>query len=419
MGLLPWKIVKKTSQPLNNSRLLNPRDTLRILGFDSINIFGSTTKEDLLRYFSSVPEVFQVLTTDARMFGKMNLTVKDKAKNEDVKGNNKEKALLDKPNWYQSKKEFLIQDRIFRNIHGEQFLYLDLPMGMPVSMAESSQLFTLNPYFLELIEPSGGKPPFMRDGYKEGTKYEYNYESQIWNIPIDDVLHLNNANAKDNTLNGVSRLEALKPNIENIIAAYESRGVLLRNRGALGILSNNAKDQLGATMPLDSEETKRVQDDYKKYGLTKDQWQIIITNLNLRWQSMAMKPADLMVFEEIEEDFRKLCDAFGFKAEMFSTKSGSTFENATRYEKSAYQNTIIPDAQEYVDGLNAFFGTADKPYTIVGEFQDLPIFDEDKKEKAQTIQLTTSSLSQQYNDQAISLEEYQRLVREMWAAQFR
>jgi len=45
--------------------------------------------------------------------------------------------------------------------------------------------------------------------------------------------------------------------LSNIIAAYESRNVLLNSRGAIGAWVNASKDATGATWALRSEEKKK------------------------------------------------------------------------------------------------------------------------------------------------------------------
>lgn len=409
MGLFSRKKeVKEVVKELDSTRgqLLNPRSSIRLIGFDNVSIFGEVSKSQQLNYFLSVPEVFQVITTKARMHAKMRLTVRSKQTGKEVNLNNRIQRVIQTPNWYQTQKEFLTQDKLFRDIYGNNYIYSDYPIGF--TKKSTKAIHTLNPQFLKFEEPSGGLPPFMRTGFKEGSYYTYDYENQKFKIPYQDIIHLNNNNVKNDKLEGMSYLTSLKPNIENIIAAYESRGVILRNRGALGILSNSLNRPEGSIIPFDETEVERIQKEYGKYGLSKNQWQILITNLTLRWQSMAMSLKDMMVFEEIEADFQKICDAYGFKSEMFSTAKGSTFENAKQYEKQAYENTVIPEAQEFVNGLNDFFETETGSEIIVGEFDGLHIFNEDKEARANTIVLTTNYLSQQYTDGAITLEQYQQ-----------
>ena len=387
------------------AKRFTPINIFEVIDGDVIPIFtGNNSKAKLLKYFLEIPELNAVISQDAKMFAKMNLTVKSKVTGKEVALTNQIQHLLKYPNWQQTKKEFITQDRLFRLIYGNNYIHFLKPVGMGVK-----QMTSLNPINLEMKEPEKSLPAFLRVGVAEGTKYVYKHNNTDYSIPYDDVLHLNNNSVKGEGSTGISAIESIIPNLENIKASYESRGMLIRHRGALGILSNGAKEQTGVLLAQDPKEIEKLQNSYRKYGTLKGQYQLLMTNLQLKWQSMAMNPRDLMLFEEIEADFQKICDVFGFKSEMFSTISGSTFENAKQYERAAYQNTIIPAAQEYVDALNNHFGlTEDKSSNIiVGEFEHLEIFNEDKKLRGETIQVTTNALSQAYTDGAITLEAYQ------------
>lgn len=371
---------------------------------DGFSLFGSISKQKQLDYFLTVPELFTVYTTKARMFAKMRLSYEFDATGKDVPLSDPIQKLLQTPNWWESQKEFLIRTKLFREIYGQEFIYILHPVGLPKSV---KQISTLDPLTTEIIEPDNKTPkPFTLSS--EGYYYKYTEDNKEYKIDYEDILHLNSTNVRDKTNNGLSNTDVLKPNLDNIIAAYESRGHILRNRGPLVLLSNNSKDGLGATTAVDAKEKTALQDDYKRYGTLKNQWTTLITSLNLTSQQIGANIKDLMLFEEIEADFDKICDVVGFNSLMFSSKKGSTFENAKRYEKQAYQNTIIPEANEWVQGLNSKFQTQGTGKTIHARFEDLASFEEDKKERATALKFTTSALSQQLADGVITAEEYKK-----------
>jgi phage portal protein BeeE len=195
--------------------------------------------------------------------------------------------------------------------------------------------------------------------------------------------------------------------LNNIRAAYESRNIILTHRGALGILSNDSRDVTGSVLPLYPESKRELQEEYRKYGLTGNQWQVILTNLSLKWQQMSIDPDKLGLYQEVREDTIKICDSFGFPFELLGNEKGVTFENQKWAERRLYENTIIPEAQEWIDAMNATLETEKRSWHIVGRFDHLPIFNENLKERAASISLMTNALSRQYADQAITLQQYQ------------
>ena len=95
-----------------------------------------------------------------------------------------------------------------------------------------------------------------------------------------------------------------------------------------------------------------------------------------------MNVGDLKLFEETEADTRKICDAFGLPYELLSTEKGTTFDNKKEAKRQFYQDTIIPEADEWIQALNDFFQTKGKSWSIIGTFDHLPIFQENIKERA-------------------------------------
>jgi HK97 family phage portal protein len=201
--------------------------------------------------------------------------------------------------------------------------------------------------------------------------------------------------------------------VQNIRAAYEARNVLIENRGALGILTNNSTDGIGSTLPLDESEKKKVQDEWKKYGIQKNQFQAIITSLNLKWQQISTDANKLQLFEETKADQEQICDAYGVPFELFANQKGVTFDNKKQARREFYENTIIPEAEEWIDALNRYFETYNKSWEIKGSFDHLSVFQENQKERAQSITLLTNALSKAFADGALTLEEYKSELRKL------
>lgn len=413
MGLLNFKS-KKTKKEDTFSNDFIPADIIELLN-DGISVFGVKSELKKLKYFLEIPELNNVITYKARMFSKMKLDIVSDKTLQPVNLTNPIKKILETPNPYQSQKEFLTLTKLFREIYGEEYIYKFKPVGFGISRID-----TLNPLNLE-VRDDNIYPEFLRT--ENLMSYKYKYRDKYFNVEPDDLIIINNPSATQEYLETSisqydkasrgSKIDSLTPNLDNIISAYESRGILLRHRGALGILSNdNAKDTTGAMLPIDNSDKEELQKQFKKYGLSKNQWHTIITNLSLKWQNMAQKPKDLMLFEEIESDFMRICDAYGMDYMLFSTEKGATFTNKKEAQRQTYENTTIPEAQEWISALNKGFGLENKSYSIIGTFEHLNVFSENKKEWASSIRLATGALSEAYTQDAISLEEYQRVLNE-------
>ena len=290
---------------------------------------------------------------------------------------------------------------------------------MAIENATNRALYTLPSSWVDV--KYGSAQPFFRevDGSQYVT-YTVKYNGDEYVLVPEGVTHLNDDRVELNNyqygsmfskkessfLKGESKLRALTPAINNIKMAYETRGTILRNRGALGLLSNATSDKVGM-IPLDPEERDRVQRAYNKnYGGLKGQFQLLITGADLRWQQMGVNPDRLGLFDETREDFNKIIDSYGMKSDLFVRQIGSTFENQKQAEKSAYVNTIIPEANEWIGAFNRKYRNGAKT-SLIMDYLHLPIFQEDLKARGESLGATVNALSKALTDGAITLEQYQ------------
>lgn len=374
---------------------------------------GPNVWEDLkyLEAFLTIPEVGAALTTRARLHSSgVYKVVNDKL---EVQDKDPIHALLQNPNWFQSSAELMRQTQLFHDIFGNEYLYPQYVFQQPIAgIGGIKQLYTIPS---NLVRPEYLSPQafyeLLTPPEKDQVKYCVEWQGLRGELDTDKVIHINDNNVdidgpKDkNLLAGISKMRSLTPAINNIKLAYESRGVILKNRGAYGILSNVPSDQAGV-VPVNDKEKKRLNREYAKmYGGLEGQSSVIITNANLKWQQMAVNPDKLGLFKETEEDFFKILDAYQLPAELFVRSSGSTYENQRQARKGVYQEAIIPEANERAQAMNRKF-FPDGKLKIIADFSHLPIFQEEIKTKAEAQGKVIDNLSKLYQDKQITQEEY-------------
>ena len=160
-----------------------------------------------------------------------------------------------------------------------------------------------------------------------------------------------------------------------------------------------SKDDSGA-IPLGKEEREIVERDIKaRYGIGDEKSSTIITNAALSYQSMSFPTKDLMLFEEIEDDFNSICMAFGLARDIFPSTKGATFENQKESIKITYQNTIQPFADGRMRRYSDELGLTDRGLALVADYSWLPALQENELEEAQeekveadTSQVNTSTI---------------------------
>lgn len=198
--------------------------------------------------------------------------------------------------------------------------------------------------------------------------------------------------------------------INNIIGAYQSRNTLIKRRGALGIISSDTKDESG-TVSLTSNEKDDLQKEFLKYGLMKDQYQVIISNAAIKWQQIGYPTRDLMLFEEIEDSTMRICDAYGYPYRLLSSEKTNSLggSDLKEYKKLLYQDTIIPDAEMIADDLNLLFGLNDLPERIEIDYTHIAIMQEDKQKEAQARKTRNEALQIEFYNNLITLNRWLEL----------
>lgn len=403
-------IRKRLKSAITAFRFNSTTDLTRLGGsyFIPISGMGNTAYNDLdhLADFMDLPELNAVIVRKARMWSRMTLRIVSKQTGKDYENRQDLVRLIRNPNWYQAQREFLFQTKLFREIHGNEFLYFEKWAGAPYREAKS--LHTLPPVNT-IVKTPQEKPFFMYD--KPVVDYAFKWGNETYPLAADSIIQFNDNRVvmtQKSWVTGQSKLDSLKPCLNNLRAAYESRNQIIRYRGAAGFISPDAKDVAGAQTLSDTEK-ELLQRQWLEYGTTKDQFQFAFSNIGIKFQAVGVNdPVKLGLFIETEADFSRICDVFGMDRDLFGNEKGATFENKRQGERQTWNNTVIPEALEWVDGLNDTFNTNAESWKLVADFADIPVLQENISEKGAAIKQITDALSVMLADRVITPEDYQK-----------
>lgn len=263
-------------------------------------------------------------------------------------------SLLKNPNPLQTWSEFIVQMDVYRQVYGEVFVYAVVPDGF--SIQEASALWVINPCYID-IELTG-KMYMQADVDDIIVNYYLNaggYRNLLDKSCILYMRDLNqNLNMAPDNIRGMSRMVSVRNSIRNIIQAEEAVYSLNKDRGAQGILSNEAKDVTG-TVPMDDKEKEDVQNKLNgRYGLKENQWKVIVTDASMKWQQMSFNVKDLMLFEGIENNIKRISEAYDYPYELMAD-GNVTYANKIEAKRYHYQNNIIPISKIYAEKFTEFF----------------------------------------------------------------
>lgn len=305
--------------------------------------------------------------------------------------------LLYNPNPLQSGKDFIFNLVVNEDIFGNAFVYKNQVFGTPralwvvpskgVEVKKTGKLFKQT----ELNQ--------IISGYKfEIGSYTENFETE------DIILFRQN---DSNLILADSKLKALKPQISNIKSAYDSRNVLLTERGAIGILSYEGGDSLIGFSPNEKKlaEEKLI----KSYGIKEGQRRINISTIPVKYQPMSFPTKDLMLFEEVADDFNCILDAFGQNINIYSREKGATFTNYKESLKGIYQNTIIPKAERIANTLTNSLITDGSGKRLVPVF-DVEALQEDDKQRNEAFKVKVDALNSLLDRQIISESDIKNIL---------
>jgi HK97 family phage portal protein len=329
----------------------------------------------------------------------------DAKDNDTSRENRKTNDVLAKPNPLQSWTEFVQQMDVYRCLYGETFIYANVPTGF-ASASDANALWVISPKYMEVKET--GKLYFQTDMTDIVPQYVLTAGKEKYIFESWQVLHIKDTNQNlcfgPRDLRGESRLRPLYYEVRNIIQAQEAIYSLNRDRGAQGILSNEAKDA-GGSIPLLQKDKDELQRDYlSAFGMGANQKKIIITGASMKWSQMSYSVKDLMLFEGIKSNIEDICDQYDYPFELLSNSKGTTFSNKSAAMTLLYQDTVVPFSKIYAEKFTEFFGLAGSK--IIVDFSELPCMQENEKDKAGVLLARNQANQIAYQNGIITREEW-------------
>ncbi len=321
-------------------------------------------------------------------------------------------SLLEQPNPLQSTWEFFRQKKIFHEVAGNSFVYGNCPVGFKMNIENVSTLVNPWPQYMSYN---------LAGGYFDATEISQiikNWRFQIsgyyreWDPQY--ILHQNYPNVNPlglkltgfNPIMGTSVIESLKWPLSNIEMAYESRNVVIKNRGMRAIITSEAGDATGK-IPITAKEKEELQKDFREYGTLEDQDQFMFSRFPMNVNMIDQDVRKLGLFEEIASDGMIVSNTLGVPATLLKLDlKGETFSNQDASERRLYQDTIIPETNDDIVALNNWFGLRDTEWEIIGSFDHLPFLQKDKEKAARGNRQKSAYLKELFLSGAITHNQW-------------
>ena len=336
--------------------------------------FSALSERSVQEAYEKGAVLSSAINKRAQYFGNSKVYVMDSSGNEPNTPQAKEiRQLLSKPNKLSSWRQMYVTTEVYRMLYGYcVWIRLSAYEG-----AIPSALYIVRPDQIDIV-PDNNRA-FI--GRNEAVRIRVGGE--VTNLKLSDLIIFNDIKTGFDTNNpffAQSRMTALMEETRLGAVISDAELAIIRNRGALGILTKDIKDSSSAGVFEDDKEN--IQEAYKRYGITADQWNVIITSTSLKWQGMSQPLKDLMLIELEEQTAKKICGVFDVPYELLPMSGQSTYNNRKESKKELYQDVAIPtsegDAALLTDSICGNTGLH-----IELDYSDVPVFQEDMNNRAQ------------------------------------
>jgi hypothetical protein len=366
----------------------------------------------LFECFHTNPVLFSTIMIKAREYSNMQIKVVNRNTGVEEPCNTRKdipKAIYDlfaRPNVLQSTWEFLLQRKIFEEVAGNSFTYGNFSLGMKHTIQNTVALWNVWPEHMKFK---------LRGNYFEATdiseiieqwKFEFGVYKKTWEP--HEILHKNkpNTDISNGLIFGRSTACSLSRPLSNIAMAYESRNVMMKNRGMRVIFTSDKGDDSGR-IPLNDDEKTDLNNSAKEYGMLENQKQFFFTHLPLSATVIDQDVRKLGLFEEIATDAMIVANAYGVPEILLKLYlAGATFENQEASVRRLYQGTLIPEALDDMIAFNTFLGLSDTDWMIVPSFDHVPALQESEKTKAEAKNIEGTMAMNEFSKGLITLQEY-------------
>lgn len=274
---------------------------------------------------------------------------------------------LNRPNFYQTKQDFLESSMFLMIAQGKAVVYSKKIIGME----QPEAYYLLNS---DLIKwPYNFKTKMFIDSKNDtflNTEVVYDVNGENKSIKIKDLLFfydLPNCLDDKNFFKTGSRIDGLKQTLINTADSLTAKNIILKTNGKELITGDKAGFPLGEEEKLEAESLFNT-----GYGLGKSRKRGLITKANLTWKSLHIALRDLGLDESVKVDGNLIYTALHIPKDILSLEAKKTTYNNFKESMVSYiQNEIQSSMDAFTSVLQR---EIEEPhFKLVGNYEHLPI----------------------------------------------
>ena len=257
---------------------------------------------------------------------------------------------------------------------------------------------------LEVLYTQGITPNL--DSNYNIISYNYVIDRIDTTYSAEEIIHMKYFNPTEKGLMsgmGLYPLQSAVYPYRTSLNQWEASSNLLKNKGAIGFISNESDDV------LDDQELDSAQKAFdSKIGGASNFGKSIITPSKMKYNPMGMTAADMQIIEMGVKTLRAICNVYGIDSSLFNDPANKTFNNRREAEKALWTNVNIPILRMMEASYNRSFVESyskeeGKNLCLKFDVSDVEVLHEDKDKKVdRVIKLLESGV--------ITIEQAQEMV---------
>lgn len=251
--------------------------------------------------------------------------------------------LLNNPNSWQTRSEFIESVFGFYKLLGETFIYGIRPGVDSINHKKFKELHVLPSHLVEVV--------YSGDYQNPVRGYNFSLGDRTVEIPASEVLHLGSWNPNydqfGSQLRGFSGLDAGRKTLTRNAANQTAQTKAYQNGGSAYLLSSDSE-----LRTLTPDQVDLINDAIKRKIQGADNFHnITATSGMVKAQKIGESPADLQLLDADKHDRSKIGMLFGIDPILLGDKGASSYNNQEQAYKSLVTNIILPDLCDFSEKL--------------------------------------------------------------------
>lgn len=281
-------------------------------------------------YLATSNDIYSIVALRARLMSRLKLRMyrgRDADKIED--GRSAASVLYRRVNPFWTRPRLDRMDEMSMGVWGETFWALERPNGRRRDPGE-----------IWWLKPSRVHPVPDESGYLSGFKY-HSVSGQILHFDPDEIVWFRYPNPLDE-FSPLSPLAAARLAADTSAAAMQSAKSLHANGLQIaGIIVPPADKVTFSTEQAETLErdlTRRLSGPSNK-----GRWAVL--RYEAQFKQLQISPKDAESTAQMQMSFRQACRAYGMPPELLAASENATLANVREFERMAWDNTLISDAE--------------------------------------------------------------------------